>query len=176
VRVLPSPNLVVTKIPDSTPEIIRGAALGDEQALLALVRYNRLIDTFLGVTAFSLQNHLRTTAPGIGQVEVDEVYVAVDRYGAQYVLPVQAKGGVDEIGVTQAEQDLAVCAVKWPEMVARPIAAQFMDGGEVALFELTVQDDQVRVLHEAHYQLVAASDITDADRALYRRVAGQGAV
>src|SRR5271157_4057421 len=33
----------------------------DEQALLAKVRYTRLIDTFLGITAYSLQNHLRTT-------------------------------------------------------------------------------------------------------------------
>jgi len=77
-RVLPRDDLIVTKIPDATPEIIRSSALGDEQALLALVRYNRLIDVFLGVAAYSLQNHLRTTAPGIGQVEVDEVYVAVD--------------------------------------------------------------------------------------------------
>ncbi|MDR0488687.1 MAG: hypothetical protein LBG99_04685 [Propionibacteriaceae bacterium] len=116
-RVLPRVDLIVTKVPDATPEIIRSSALGDEQALLALVRYNRLIDIFLGVAAYSLQNHLRTTAPGIGQVEVDEVYVAVDRYGTQYVLPVQAKGGKDELGVTQAEQDIAVCAAKFPELV-----------------------------------------------------------
>lgn len=175
-RVIPSPALIVTKIPDATPEIIRDSALGDEQALLALVRYNRLIDTFLGVTAYSLQNHLRTTARGVGQVEVDEVYVAIDRHGVQYVLPVQAKGGTDEIGVTQAEQDLAVCAQKWPGLVARPIAAQFMTDGVIALFELTVQDDQVRVLRESHYQLVPGGDITDEDRAIYRRAAARDSV
>ena len=92
---------MVTKVPDSTPELIRARALGDEQALLALVRYNRLIDLFLGASAHSLQNHLRTTVKGIGQVEVDEVYLAVDRYGAQYVIPVQAKGGNDQIGIVQ---------------------------------------------------------------------------
>ena len=170
-RVVPSPSLVVTKIPDATPEMIRESALGDEQALLALVRYNRLIDTFLGISAYSLQNHLRTTARGVGQVEVDEVYVAVDGHGVQYILPVQAKGGTDEIGVTQAEQDLAVCAQKWPHLVARPIAAQFMPDGVIALFELTVQDDQVRVLRESHYKLVPAVGISDEDRQLYRRAA-----
>ncbi|WP_034649275.1 hypothetical protein [Cellulomonas sp. HZM] len=173
-RVKPNPMLVTTKIPDSTPEIIGATALNDEQALLALVRYNRLIDVFLGVTAYSLQNHLRTTARGIGQVEVDELYVAVDRWGEQYILPVQAKGGNDELGVTQAEQDLAVCRDKWPKLVARPIAAQFMAGGVIALFELTVQDDQIRVLREAHYKLVPAKEIDDQDRAIYRQAAGAG--
>lgn len=171
-RVLPRTDLIVTKVPDATPEIIRSTALGDEQALLALVRYNRLIDVFLGVAAYSLQNHLRTTAPGIGQVEVDEIYVAVDRYGAQYVLPVQAKGGRDEIGVTQAEQDLAVCEAKFPDLVARPIAAQFMDDDVIALFELAVQDSEIVVVREHHYKLVASDAVTAADRTLYQRAAG----
>lgn len=170
-RILPNEALVATKIPDATPEIIASAAKGDEQALLALVRYNRLLDIFLGITTYSLQNHMRTTAKSIGQVEIDEIYVAVDRHGVQYVLPVQAKGGKDEIGVTQAEQDLAVCGEKWPQMVARPIAAQFMAGGKIALFELTVQDDQIRIVQEAHYRLVPYGDITDADRQTYTRIA-----
>jgi len=134
------------------------------------VRYNRLIDIFLGVAAYSLQNHLRTTAPGIGQVEVDEVYVAVDRYGTQYVLPVQAKGGKDELGVTQAEQDIAVCAAKFPELTPRPIAAQFMADDVIALFELTVQDAEMVVVREQHYKLVPSTEITPQDRAIYSRM------
>ena len=91
----------VIKIPDATPEIISAYALNDEQALLAKVRYNRLIDLFLGITANSLQNHMRTTVKGIGQIEIDEVYVALDRRGIQYVIPVQAKGGKDQLSVVQ---------------------------------------------------------------------------
>lgn len=167
VRVRPNLALTVTKVPDATPEIIKASALGDEQALLALVRYNRLIDVFLGTASYSLQNHLRTTAKGIGQVEIDEVYVAVDRYGRQYIVPVQAKGGADEIGITQTEQDLVVCAEKWPLMVCRPVSAQFAEDGRIALFELTLQDDQVRVRREAHYKLTPAAEITEADLASY---------
>lgn len=166
-RVVPSERLIVTKVPDSTPELIRAKALGDEQALLALVRYNRLVDIFLGVAAHSLQNHLRTTVSGIGQVEVDEVYLAVDRHGAQFVIPVQAKGGSDQIGIVQIEQDLGMCAQKFPDMVARPVAAQFMDNGVIALFELALQDDEVRVVRETHYKLVPYDDITDNDRSIY---------
>ena len=92
-RILPRTCLLPIKIPDATPEIIGNYALGDEQALLAKVRYNRLVDIFLGITVFSLQNHLRTTVKGIGQIEIDEIYVGVDKHGRQYVVPVQAKGG-----------------------------------------------------------------------------------
>ncbi len=47
-RIVPNNDLVTIKIPDSTPEIIAAYALSDEQALLAKVRYNRLVDIFLG--------------------------------------------------------------------------------------------------------------------------------
>ncbi len=55
-----------TKIPDSTPGIVMMYALSDEQALLARLRYNRLIDIFTAVTCYSLQNHLRTAVPNVG--------------------------------------------------------------------------------------------------------------
>jgi hypothetical protein len=50
-----------TKVPDSTPGVVAKYALSAEQALLAKVRYNRLVDIFTGVACSSLQNHLRTT-------------------------------------------------------------------------------------------------------------------
>ena len=60
--------LVQAKVPDATPGIVAQYALSDEQALLARVRYNRLIDIFTGVTCYSLQNHLRTTVIEMGQI------------------------------------------------------------------------------------------------------------
>ncbi len=124
-RIVPNPNLYQIKIPDATPEIIAKYALGDEQALLAKVRYNRLIDIFLRVTAYSLQNHLRTTVPGMGQIETDELYVGVRNTGQQFIIPVQAKGGNDQIGIVQVEQDLALCGHAFPHLTPRLIAVQF---------------------------------------------------
>ena len=77
--IVPTKLMAETKVPDATPGIISMYSLSDEQALLAKVRYNRLIDIFTSVTCYSLQNHLRTTAPEIGQVETDEIYVGVDK-------------------------------------------------------------------------------------------------
>ena len=92
---IPNQNLAGTKIPDATPGIIAKYAFSDEQALLTRIRANRLIDIFLGIACYSLQNHLRTTVVGMGQVETDEIYVGVDKGGSHYVVPVQAKGGGD---------------------------------------------------------------------------------
>lgn len=166
-RIVPNQSLVTTKVPDSTPEIITAYALSDEQALLAKVRYNRLIDVFLGITTYSLQNHLRTTVTNIGQIEIDEIYVGVDKFGRQFVIPVQAKGGTDKHGVVQTQQDIACCAEKFPTLICRAISAQFMHDDKIALFELTVENGDIKVVEERHYQLVASSQITPADLKAY---------
>ncbi|TLP43444.1 endonuclease [Cohaesibacter sp. CAU 1516] len=158
-RILPREDLARIDIPDATPELIRAYALDDEQALLAIVRYNRLIDTFLSLTTYSLQNHLRTTVKGIGQIEIDELYVGIDKRGCHYVIPVQAKGGKDQIGIVQTTQDIRFVEEKFSGMRCRAIAAQFMDDSVVALFELALQDDEVKVVEERHYKLVPARKI-----------------
>tara|TARA_R110002110_G_scaffold399686_2_gene615680 strand:+ start:724 stop:1521 length:798 start_codon:yes stop_codon:yes gene_type:complete len=158
-RISPRNELVTVAIADSTPEIIRAYALDDEQALLAIVRYNRLIDTFLGLTTYSLQNHLRTTVKGIGQIEIDELYVGLDKYGCHYIIPVQAKGGKDQIGVVQTTQDIRFVEQKFSGMRCRAIATQFMSDGVVALFELTLKEDQIKIVDERHYQLVPADQL-----------------
>lgn len=162
-RIVPNQRLITIKIPDSTPEIISAYAQSDEQALLAKVRYNRLIDVFLGITTYSLQNHLRTTVTDIGQIEIDEIYVGVDKFGRQFVIPVQAKGGTDKHGVVQTQQDIACCAEKFPTLICRAISAQFMSAEKIALFELTVEDGDIKIVEERHYQLVASSQITPTD-------------
>ncbi|MGQ3674228.1 endonuclease [Xanthobacter sp. TB0139] len=158
-RVVPRPDLVRIAIPDATPELIRAYTLDDEQALLAIVRYNRLIDTFLGLTTYSLQNHLRTTVKGIGQIEIDELYVGLDKRGCHYVIPVQAKGGKDQIGVVQTTQDIRYVEQKFPGLRCRAIAAQFMDDQVIALFELGLVEGDIKVVEERHYKLVPAKSI-----------------
>jgi hypothetical protein len=155
----PREDIAAIKIPDSTPEIIAAYALGDEQALLARVRYNRLIDIFLGLTTYSLQNHLRTHVKGMGQIEIDEIYVGLNRNGAQYVIPVQAKGGSDKLSPVQTMQDIACCQAKFPDLICRPVSAQFMEDDVIALFELTVEAGRALIVEERHYRLVPSDQI-----------------
>jgi len=166
-QIVPRDNLIATKIPDATPQIIAAYAKTDEQALLARVRYNRLIDIFLGLTTYSLQNHLRTTVTNMGQIEIDEIYVGVNKSGQQFVVPVQAKVGKDKLAVVQTSQDLGYCAEKYPNLTPRAISAQFLQNKVIALFELTLENDEVTVVEERHYCLVAAKSITDEDLRTY---------
>ncbi|MFK0729728.1 MAG: hypothetical protein ACFKPT_19095 [Gloeotrichia echinulata GP01] len=167
-RIVPTSSMLQIKIPDSTPEIIAKYSSGDEQALLTKIRYNRLIDIFLGITAYSLQNHLRTTVNGVGQIEIDEIYVGLNRNGTQFIIPVQAKSGNDQISIVQTKQDIAYCTTKFPELICRTISAQFINVGLIAMFELTLNEGEVRLVQEKHYKLVAANQISEADLEIYR--------
>lgn len=171
-RILPDHMLPVIKVPDATPGIVSRYALDDEQALLTKVRYNRLIDIFTGITCYSIQNHLRTTINGIGQVETDEIYVGVDKKGVHYVFPVQAKGGTDEIGIVQIMQDLALCNEKFPELEPRAIAAQFLTTDNViALFAFGLDpEEHVVKLGERHYKLVPPEALSEDELRKYREM------
>lgn len=167
-RIIPSKMLSETKIPDATPGIIRKYALNDEQGLLAKLRYNRLIDIFSGITCYSLQNHLRTTVPAMGQIETDELYVGLDKRGIHYIFPVQAKGGSDQLGIVQIEQDFAMCQMKFPKLVCIPIAAQFIENDLIALFSFEISDKGVSIDSEKHYRLVEPNSLTEEELEQYK--------
>jgi len=86
-----------------------------------------------------------------------------------YLIPVQAKGGKDQLSVVQTKQDLAWCAERYPDLVCRTVSAQFMDDERIAMFELSVQDSRVCVVEEKHYRLVSGDDIDIDDIRSYRR-------
>lgn len=79
----------------------------------------------------------------------------------------QAKGGIDQLGVTPTKQDIACCVEKFPKLTCRPVSAQFMADDVIALFELTLQGAQVKVLEEKHYRLVPSDQIADDELRLY---------
>lgn len=166
--VVPSNMMAETKIPDATPGIISRYALNDEQAALAKIRYNRLIDIFTGLTCYSLQNHLRTAIPEMGQVETDEIYIGIDKRGVHYVLPIQAKGRKDKIGVVQIEQDIRVCESKFPNLICRPVAAQSLSDDVIALFEFEFGEEEIKIVSEKHYKLVRSKDLSLDDLKSYQ--------
>ena len=176
----PRKGLQTIRLPDATPGVISKYALTDEQALLARVRYNRLLDVFTGLACYPLQSHLRTTitipnaidgTPSSSQVETDDVYVGLDEHGAHYILPVQAKGGSDSLSVVQIWQDLRVVEQKFPDLLARPIAAQFMQQSVIALFEFQESNNQITIAREHHYSLVPPEELEPHELATYRTAA-----
>ena len=169
------------KIPDSTPQIVARYAKKDQQAVLARIRYCRLIDVFMGLASFQLQSHMRTTIAhfNLAQTELDEIYVGVDGNGTQFIVPIQAKGDDERIGVVQIITDHYACSEKFPNMIARTVAAktvniQMVQGFgslfTIALIEATVAPGyNVRKLREEHFQLVPAALISEDDLSTYQR-------
>ena len=71
---------------------------------------------------------------------------------------------------------MALGAEKYPDLVCRPIAAQFMADNVIALFEFTLDEteegDEVRKVDESHYRLVAPTDLSREELERYRQRAG----
>lgn len=171
-KIEPAKNREQIKIPDSTPEIVKlYAPANDEQALLTKVRYNRAIDLFLGLTCYSIQNHLRTTVLGIGQIEVDEIYLGINKSGEHYVMPCQAKSPGDKFGIAQVMQDVEFCSQRYSALICRPIAMQFLNNNSFAILELKIVEDnsllKLVVVDERHYNLVGHTDLTPEELASY---------
>ncbi len=53
-----------------------------------------------------------------------------------------------------------MCARKFPRLVCRPIAAQLVDLGLIALFEFELSDNEMKVTAEKHYQLVSPDELS----------------
>ncbi len=175
-RVVPTLGLEEIKLLDASPGVISKYALTAEQSLLAKVRYNRLVDIFAGVTCYSLQTHLQTQVGDVGQVEADEVYLGMDRHGAHYVFPVEAKGGSDRLSIVQTEQGLALARRLFPDVICRPIATQFMAEEVIAMFEFKPKTRatykyEVSLVSEKHYRLVGKDELSAEELTAYRREA-----
>ena len=61
-----------------------------------------------------------------------------------------------------------MCAAKFPLLICRPIAAQFLQADVIALFELQTGEDGIRIVSERHYKLVPPEEVTEADLQNYR--------
>lgn len=160
-NIMPNTALRPVLIPNNTPEILTLYSLSDEQSLLSKVRYNRILDLFLGVVAYSMQNHLRTKVDEIGQIEIDELYIAVNKVGQHFIIPVQAKVGNDKIGVVQLYQDIQFCKKRFPDLICIPVAVHFdAESNGICMFRLALEDFAVQIIEEKHYRLVDAACIT----------------
>ena len=110
----------------------------------------------------------------MGQIETDGIYVGVEKSGSHFVIPVQAKGGSDRLNRVQIEQDIALCADKLPDLICRPIGAQFMQQDVIALFEFEEDRSDIRIVAEIQYQLVPPDAVTREDLIRYRQRLSDG--
>lgn len=155
-------DLDVREVLDATPDIVLKYSGSDEQSLLSRIRYNRLIDIFLSLTAYHLQGHSRTTLKEVGQVEIDELYLAVDTNGRQYVIPIEAKGqdARDRIGVAQVRWLIMFAEEHYSDLIIRPVAIKGVADDTIHLVEFNTETDlnSIRIKREMRYKLIREED------------------
>ena len=169
----PNESLMDILIPDGTPALVDLYRQSDEQALLAIIRYNRLVDIFTKLSCFSIQSHLRTTLHDVGQVEIDELYIGIDRGGTHYVVPIEVKSATDRLGLGQIENMFTLCEQKFPVPIPRPLGAQFVNDDCIAMFEFARNptDGEIKIASERRYRLMPADQLPPDVLAKYRHAA-----
>lgn len=154
-------GLARIEILNAVPEIVEKYTANDEQGLLSLMRYNRLVDIFANITCFHLQSHIRTTIADEGQIEIDDLYVGVADDGNEYILPVEAKSPDerDKLGWFQVANLVRYAKQNFPKLKCRPIAAKPFDHNLVCLMEFddTPDYEKIAIKNIKVYKLIRES-------------------
>lgn len=67
-----------------------------------------------------------------------------------------------------------MCGEKFPELICRPVAAQFMDADLIALFAFEEGRNGIGISMERHYRLVPRDQMTSEDvRSYQQRMANE---
>jgi hypothetical protein len=152
-------SLKVYPVPYAVPEIVAQNLARDEQGMLTIVRYNRILDVFSGLACFHLQSHIRTHISNHGQVEIDELYVGVDKDGQGFVLPVEAKEEGERLGLDKAVALTLFARLRFPKLICRPIGIirRGLHLFDCVEFEPAEELSKVVVLEMRRYALVTES-------------------
>lgn len=129
----------------------------DEQGLLTIVNYSKIIDHFTGLTVYRLRNHVRKSVAGLGQAEVDEVDVGVALSDEEVpiIFPIEAKAVDDAINRVQICSQVQFARQYFPGHMIRPLAIKVDDKGLIHCLEFNDEPSPaaLQVLRRTVYRL-----------------------
>jgi hypothetical protein len=122
------------------------------------VLYNRLIDIFTGLTCFHIQNHYRGFVEGMGEVELDPLYVGIDKTGKLYILPIEAKSQAENemIGRVQISQMAKLVRQDFADLDRRILAIKYLKDGTIVIIEFDdqVEPDDFKIVSVSRFRLI----------------------
>ncbi len=120
-----------------------------------------MLDIFLGITCYHLQNHLRTSIKNKGQVEIDDLYVGLNSSGKQFVVPIEAKSAKDHLSKTQIQQAIDFAQDRYPKLILRPVGIQELKDDSLVIIEFTpgLHPDEIKIVEMRRYKLVPMSEV-----------------
>jgi hypothetical protein len=130
----------------------------DEQAVLTIASYCKILDHFTGLTVYRLRSHVRKSVPGIGQAELDaiDVGVALRDDEMPVVFPVEAKAAPDALNRVQIFNMVQYATHYFPGMIIRPLAIKVDEDSALHVMEFNVaaKAADLKVVKSASYALV----------------------
>jgi hypothetical protein len=129
----------------------------DEQGLLTMVGYCKLLDHFTGLTVYRLRSHVRKSVPEVGQAELDEIDVGVALRDDEVpvVFPIEAKAADEVINRVQIATAVAYCQTYFPGHEIRPLVVKLTYDGVLHFLEFrpTTSLPGLRILSSHGYRL-----------------------
>ena len=152
----------IVDVHDRTPYAVRRLLADDfgktdEQGLLNVLRYNDLFSHFLRIQAFHLKGHVRRSVPGLGQVEVDDVHVALSGGldDPLIIVPVEAKAKDDPINRVQIAMQVRYANHEFPGVVVRPLTVKLFEDGLVLFMEFnpSTTPADLKIVKSGYYRI-----------------------
>lgn len=172
--VIPLPDGPVTDAIDLTPLPVRRLLPEhlqaiDEQGLLTVIDYCKLMSHFTGLTVYRLRCHVRKSVARVGQAELDEVDVGVALRDDErpVVFPIEAKAAPDAVNRVQIITGILYALEFFPEHEIRPVAVKVDDDGVIHFLEFNVTESpaDLSIVRHARYRL----QLSDQQRNLIRQ-------
>ena len=140
----------------------------DEQALLTVVSYCNLLESFTGMKVFRLRSHVRKSVPGVGQAELDAIDVGISSAEDEVpvIFPIEAKAAADALNRVQIHNMLRYAQHYFPGLQVRPLAVKVDYQSVVHLLEFNVatKAGDLRITRCASYVIDTSPTQLDAVR------------
>jgi hypothetical protein len=137
----------------------------DEQAILTVASFCKVLDHFTGMTIYRLRSHVRKSVPGVGQAELDAIDVGIARSDDDIpvVFPIEAKALADALNRVQIFNMVQYAEYYYPELAVRPLAIKVDEASVLHVMEFNVpkKTSDLKIVRAASY-IVNTSDAQKA--------------
>ncbi|MFZ5738567.1 MAG: hypothetical protein ACOY6K_17020 [Pseudomonadota bacterium] len=172
--IIEPPVTTPTSTIDSTPMPVRRllpetVAEMDEQALLSVISYCRILDHFTGMTIYRLRSHVRKSVPGVGQAELDAIDVGIAKSDDDIpiIFPIEAKAVADALNRVQIHNMVQYARRYFPGLTVRPLAVKVDYQSVIHVMEFNAPNKaaELKVVHANSYVISTSSAQIAAIRA-----------
>ncbi len=141
----------------------------DEQALLSVISYCRILDHFTGMTIYRLRSHVRKSVPGVGQAELDAIDVGIAKSDDDIpiIFPIEAKAVADALNRVQIHNMVQYARRYFPGLTVRPLAVKVDYQSVVHVLEFNAPNKaaDLKIVKANSYLIATSSAQIEAIRA-----------